>query len=171
MASKILLKLIDEAILPAVLVIGGKVISLAALVWFLGLSWQFSTTTLIPTVSFDNPVDLLLVNSYSNLVMFVVIAAGLFWVLFRAHVLHDTHISPSLTLKLLTWDLTAFLTSSFDVFHQAVVWFAFLWLVLLSLGLHVVLGITYFWVFVIALVFSLLLTWLLIEDIERELAL
>lgn len=170
MASKILLKLIDEAILPAVLLIGSKIVSLAALVWFWGLPWQFSSTSPIPTVSFENPKDLLLTNSYSNLFMFAVIVLGLSWILFRAHLLHDTHILPSLTLKLLSWDLTGFLVSSFDVFHQAVVWFAFLWLSLLSIGLQVVLGVTYFWIFAVALLVTLFLSWLLIEDVERELA-
>lgn len=170
MASKILLKLIDEAILPAIFTITAKILSLALIIALAQISWQFSLSTTFPTISFTNANDLIFVNSYSNLIMFLIIVVGFLGVLARAHIFHDTHILPSLTLRLLSWDLTSLLSSSRQIFQKAVVWFAFLWLSVLFLGLQVVLGINYFWIFLLAVVVSIFLTWVLVEDIERELA-
>ena len=169
MASKILLKLIDEAILPAVLIVSSKILSLAAIIYLFQIPWELSTTA-FPTLAFTNPSNLIFVNSYSNMVVFISICAGLLWVLVRAHVFHDTHILPSLSIRLLSWDLTGLLTSSHEIFHKAVVWFGFLWLALLFLGLQVLFGVTYLWIFAAAIPATIFLTWLLIEDLERELA-
>lgn len=170
MTSKILLKLIDEAILPAILVVSAKILSLAVVIHLAHIPWEFLTTGNLPSLAFQNPTDLTFVNSYSNLIMFLVIIIGFLWVLTRAHVFHNTHISPSLTLRLLSWDLTGLLTSSRQIFQKAAIWFAFLWLAVLFLGLQVFLGINYFWIFVVAVVAAVFLTWLLVEDLERELA-
>ena len=169
MASKILLKLIDEAILPAIFTICAKILSLAVIIYLARIPWHLSTLGSFPTLTFASSNDLIFVNSYSNLIMFLIIVLGLLWILTRAHVFHDTHISPSLTLRLLSWDLTDLLTTSFNIYQKSVIWFAFLWLALLFLGLQVLLGISYFWIFVVAAVITVFLTWLLIEDLEREL--
>lgn len=169
MASKILLKLIDEAILPAIFTVCAKILSLAVIIYFAQIPWRLSTVGNFPTIIFASNNDLIFVNSYSNLIMFLIIVLGLLWILTRAHIFHDTHISPSLTLRLLSWDLTELLTTSFNIYQKSVIWFAFLWLALLFLGLQVLLGISYFWIFVIAAVITVFLTWLLVEDIEREL--
>lgn len=168
MASKILLKLIEEAILPAVLIAAAKILSLVAIIYFFQVPWEFSATT-FPALTFTNPGNLIFVNSYSNMVVFASICVGFLWVLIRAHVFHDTHILPSLSIRLLSWDLTGLLTSSHEIFHKAVIWFGFLWLALLFLGLQVLFGVTYLWIFVAAIPVTIFLTWLLIEDIGREL--
>ncbi|MBM4402676.1 MAG: hypothetical protein FJ044_05525 [Candidatus Cloacimonetes bacterium] len=170
MVSKILLKLIDEAILPAVFTIAGKIFSLAVIIYLARVPWEFSTSGNFPTLTFVNSSDLIFVNSYSNLIMFLIIVLGFLWVLARAHIFHDTHISPSLTLRLLAWDLSSLLTSSRQVYQKAVVWFAFLWLSVLFLGLQALLAINYFWIFLLAAIAAIFLTWVLVEDLEREMA-
>lgn len=169
MFSQILLKLIDEAILPAVFLIAGKVISLFLIVMLLGLRWEISLTSLLPALSFGGSEDLLIANSYSNLVMFFLMALGLIWILTRAHVFHDTHISPPLTLKLLQWNFTSLLTSSFNIFHQAVVWLSYLWLTVILLAIHTLAGINFAWITLLAFTLAIGLTWFFVADVEREL--
>lgn len=167
MTSKILLKLIDETIVPAILIIASKIIGLALVVWAKNLPWDFRGFV-IPAFSFYSSTDYLVANSWSNLFMFATITAFLILTLTRAHIFHDTHISPFLTLKLLTLNLTGFLTTSFDIFHRAIVWLSYSWLTTLLILIQAYLGLCYFWIALLCLGFCVLFTWFFILDIERE---
>lgn len=168
MPSRILLRLIDEAIIPAIVVVVAKTVAVVILIQWLGLEWQFNTQSLIPGIVFDSPEVGVFVNSYSNLFLFLVILIGLGWVLTKAYHFHDRHVSPGFVLQLLSWNLTGLLSNSNEVYHQGLVWMSYLWLVTLLIGAHVLFGITFGWVLVVALALSLLATWLFVADVERE---
>lgn len=168
MVSRILLKLVDEAIIPAILVLAAKILGLAAIVWLFNLSWQLSTSPTLPAVTFESQAQLLTANSYSNLIMFGVVAAGLFWILARAHTFHDTHISPSMALRLLSWGATALMVNTFEAYSQAVVWLSYLWLTFFLIVLHTIFALNYTWVAFVCFVLSIFLTWLFVVDVERE---
>lgn len=168
MVSRILLRLIDEAVLPAVVVLVAKILAVVSLIYFLKLDWQFNTTSLIPEILFESSETVTFVNSYSNLFLYLVILLGLGWVLVRAYHLHDTHIAPSFVLQLLSWNLTGLLSSSDEVYHQGFIWFSYLWLVTLLIGLNTFLGLNYLWIFIFAIACSLFASWVLVADVERE---
>lgn len=168
MASKILLRLIDEAILPAVLVVFVKLVSLAALVRTFNYSWSLDTTAAFPALEIESHAALVTVNSYSNLAVFAAVAIGLVWILAKAYHFHDTHVAPTTTLKLLSWNLTGLLSNSYEVYHQAVVWLSYLWVVFLLMLVHTAVGLQYTWLTAAVFAASLFLTWLFIHDVERE---
>lgn len=168
MASRVLLRLIEEAIVPAIIIFVAKLFAVVFLIQWLGAQWQFNTLSAFPSVSFTDGATLLFVDSYSNLFMFIVAVMGLAWVLTKAHHFHDTHISPRFVLQLLSWNLTGIISTSNDLFHEGVVWFSYVWLATLFIGLHVLMGTTFLWVFIVALLVSIVMTWFLVSDIERE---
>ncbi|MCA9391737.1 hypothetical protein KC614_00845 [candidate division WWE3 bacterium] len=168
MPSKILTRLISEALLPAVLLVVAKVIGVLVLVKSFSIAWQLNTSSLLPDFVLHDKAATVFVNSYSNLIVFVVVIIGLAWVLTKAYHFHDTHIKPSLILQLLSWNLTGLMTSSHEVYNKGVVWISYMWLVVLLIGVHTFLQATYLWVFVFALVASLVATWYFVADVERE---
>lgn len=168
MASRILLRLISESLLPAAAVFFAKVITVVFLIQWFGLAWGINTLSAVPGIAFSDLATTIFVNSYSNLVMLLVVVIGLMWVLVKAYHLHDTHVSPSFVLQLLSWNLTGLLSNSSEIYHQGLVWLSYMWLVTLLTGFQAYIGTNYFWGFGFALIVSLLATWFFIADVERE---
>jgi len=167
MISRILLRLIDEAIVPAILVIGVKILGMFAVTKVFGYTWSLDLTSFFG-LRFESREALLAVNSYSNLLVLLVLGAGLLWIIIRAVHLHDTHISPRLALRLFSWDLSHLVTTSVDVYHQAVVWLSYLWLFVLLGIIHAATGLAYGWTAAIGFTIAAFFTWLVISDVERE---
>ena len=168
MISRILLRLIDETIVPAILVIATKVIGMWLVTVLFSIEWQVSLSASTTGIQIANREGLLAVNSYSNLLVLVVLMLNLMWVLTKAYHFHETHISPSFTLKLLSLNLTSFISSSSDIYHRALVWLSYLWLVVFLMLLHVILDLAYGWTAAVGVASALFLTWLFINDLERE---
>ena len=154
--------------MPAILVIAVKVIGMWAVTVIFNISWQVSLSASTSGLEVINREGLLTVNSYSNLVVLVVLSLNLVWILTRAYHFHETHISPSFTLKLLSLNLTRLISSTADIYHRALVWLSYLWLVVLMMLLHTILGIAYGWSVAVGVAVALFLTWLFINDLERE---
>lgn len=166
--SRSLIKLIDEAIIPALLVFAAKLLGLAGVNAWLNLSWDPSYGSVLPLFSYRSPEAFEIANSWSNLIVLVVIIVGLLAVLLRAHVFHTSHISPWLSVTLIRRKMTALAASSWDVYHQAVVWLAYLWLALMLFALQAVYGISWWWIDIAGTVIALFCSWLLIADVEHE---
>lgn len=166
--SRSLLKLIDEAIVPCLLVFAAKLLGLVVVNGWLNLSWDPTGASLLPLFSYRSPEAFLLANSWSNLLVLVVILAGILSVLLRAHVFHTSHISPRLSVSLINKQLTSLAVNSWEVYHQAVVWLAYLWLALVLFALQAMYGVSWWWLDIAGTLLALLLTWLLVVDVERE---
>ena len=169
MSSRILIRLIDEAIVPALLVLLAKIIGILVLIQGLGLDWKFDPVALIPRIMFEGTDIVALVNTYSNLTMVAVAMGGLVWVLVRAYHFHDTHMQPSMVLQLLSWNMTGIIATSEQVYQQALVWLSLLWFAIAVMALQTLIGVNYGWSFAIAFFSGLFATWLMVADIEREL--
>ena len=90
------------------------------------------------------------------------------WVLFKSHVLHDSHITPFTSVKLISFNLSSLIQSSFEIYSQATVWLSYCWLTTVLLGILTFSGLIYPWVFYLALGLSLITSVIMILDIERE---
>ena len=108
MISRTLVKLIDQAISPAILLVSARIISVILVSYFLGITVTIDSSGF----AFPTTEDYIQVNSYSTLLMIVVLSIGLFYILLKAWVFHDTHISPQLTAKIFTLRLSSFIQSS-----------------------------------------------------------
>lgn len=164
MFSRILIKLVDEAIIPAVVLLAVKVLS----IFF--FSKKFSVPIQIDVTGFVYPSsqDFILINSYSTLAMICVITVGLLYVILKSNIFHETHIHPSLTAKLFSLKLSSFIQTSFDIYSQGTIWLSYSYLLLLSSGVMAFFDLIYSWIFYVACVLSLISTYVLVLDVERE---
>jgi hypothetical protein len=165
MFSKILLKLVDQAIVPALVLFATRIISL--FVFASIFNAEFSVNKY--GVTFVNPGDYIKVNSYSLLTMVVVLVVALLHNLLKAYYFHNTHITPSLTAKLFTMKLSSLIQSSMDLYSEGVIWLSYAYLMTGVTGLMAMYNFSYVWVFYTSIVFSLLSTVLFVVDIEKEL--
>lgn len=165
MYAKTLVKLIDYAIFPAALVALSKVGSAILFANYFGFSYKTDGARVV----FESLEAFVAVNSYSSLVMFFSVLSGLGWVIVKAHVFHETHISPSFSTKLFSMNLQDLIHTTEIIYSQAFIWLSFAWLITIIFGVYSYFGLSYFWVFLLSLAFSVLATALLIIDIEREL--
>ncbi|MCA9308403.1 MAG: hypothetical protein R3B92_02165 [Patescibacteria group bacterium] len=165
MFSKILIKLVDQAIVPAIVLLASRVLSLVFISSYYRVPYTFDARG----VSFASGTDFVLVNSYSVLFMIVVIAVGILFMLLKAYFLHDTHIAPHVTAKMYSLRLSAFIQSSFDLYSQGAIWLSYLYLMVFVSGILAFFGFIYAWIFIVAIVLGVISSVFLVIDVEREL--
>lgn len=165
MFSKILLKLVDQAIIPALVLFASRVISLFVFAAVFDAEFTVGKYGII----FANPSDYVEVNTYSLFVMVAVLVVALLHNLLKAYYFHNTHITPSLTAKLFTMKLSSLIQSSMDVYSEGIIWLSYAYLMTGVTGLMVMYRLAYDWVFVATLVLSLISTVLFVIDVEKEL--
>jgi hypothetical protein len=168
MASKLLLRLIDEAIVPAFMLLGIKILAVLVIVYMYQIPWEFSPVSVFPTILFEDINATMFVSTYSTLAMYLFAILGLIWVLLRAYYLHDTHISPRTVLQLLSMNASWLISASHDLYHKGLVWLSYVWLITGLIGIHTILGLNALWLLVVGIIVSTLVTWLFIADVERE---
>ena len=174
MISKSLIKLIDEAILPAVLLILVKGAGLFATVFFFNLPFTLeyrSIFGLLPSFRFATLQGYFTAENYSNLAMFAAVAAGTIIVILKAHFLHESHIHPRLHVKLLGLNLERLVQSSYHLYHQAAIWLIFLWLTVGFLVISSIAEITYAQITLAAFLVAANLSWVFALDVEKEIEL
>ncbi len=164
MFSKVLIKLVDEAILPAVVLLTVRICSVVVFAHIFNVSYSLSGSGFV----FETSSDYILINSYSVLSMVLVLSVGVLYVLLKSYIFHDTHIRPSTTARLFSLRLTSLIQTSFDLYSQGTIWLSYLYLVTLVAGFMFFTGFIFSWVFVTSLVLALISTGLFIYDIERE---
>ena len=165
MISRTLVRLIDQAIVPAILLLCTRFTSVVMLSYVFGITFNLSANGF----TFTNNQDYLLINSYSTLAMLGILSLGLLYILVKALFFHDTHINPRLTTKLFHHRMSTLIQSSFELYSQGVIWLIYLYLIA---GVSVVLtlfGLIYSWVLIVSIILCAISTLVLIIDIEHEL--
>lgn len=165
MFSKILIKLIDEAITPALTLVAVRILSIFFICNYFNIEFTLGPTGFL----FRNEEQYRFVNSYSLLSLILVLALGLVYVLVKAYLFHETHIKPGDTAKLYSLKLSSFIQSSFDLYSQGAIWLSYSYLMLFTLIIMALFQLVYLWVFLLALVLVVVLTVLFVLDVEREL--
>lgn len=171
MVAKTTIKLIDEAIIPALLLIISKMFGLFLANYFLKLNYEVNYRgflNFLPSISYQNPQDYISAENYSNLAMFVSCAAGMLYITAKAHFLHESHIAPKVQQKLAAMNLEKFISPSFHLYHQVAIWLIFLWLTTGFLALSTLLKITYWQITALALFISVNFSWFFMLDIQKE---
>src|SRR3990167_92840 len=174
MITKSIIKLIDEAIVPAVFLILAKGIGLFATVVFFNLQFTLeyrSIFGLLPSFRFATLQGYITAENYSNLAMFAAVAAGAIIVILKAHFFHESHISPRLHAKLVNLNLERMVAPSYHLYHQATIWLVFLWLSVGFLTLSSIAKITYPQITIAAFLVAANLSWVFALDIEKEIEL
>lgn len=164
MFSKILIKLIDQAILPAILLLVARIASLL----FFARVFSADYTVTNTGFTFYDTQAYVTVNSYSLLVMQAILAFGIFYVLIKSFVFHDSHIKPRLTAKLFSLNMSSFIQTSFDLYSQGAVWLSYVYLMFLVSTFLAFFSLVHSWVFFVSFVIAILSTVALVFDIEDE---
>lgn len=165
MFSKVLSKLVDQAIVPALVLVVVRLLSVVLVSNYLKIPVFLEYTGFV----FKNPSDYIIVNSYSTFIVMLTLVLGIVYVLLKSLLFHDSHITPGLTAKLFSTRLSYLIQSSLDLYSQASVWLSYLYLVTVVSGIMYMFETSYAWVFVAGIVFSVIVTYIFIIDIEREL--
>lgn len=164
MISKVLVKLIDRAIVPAILLLATRVISIVLLSRYFGLPVKISRSGFV----FDSFADFVKVNSYSTLVMTMILVLGLVYILVKSLAFHDSHIKPSLSAKVFSLKIQHIIQDSFHLYSEATIWLSYAYLLLLFSGIMLASKLLYSWVFYITAAATLISTILFIFDVEEE---
>lgn len=171
MIAKSTIKLIDEAVIPAMVLITAKIIGLFMVNYLLKIDFAINPKgflAILPTLTYTTPTDYIVAENYSNLAMFVAVSLGTLMVVFKAHFLHETHISPKFHQKLIKLNLEKFVSTSFHLYHQVTIWLIFLWLVTVLIVLSTLSEIMYPQISAIAVIIALNFSWILAVDIQKE---
>ncbi len=168
--SKTLVNLIDIALVPAALLVVGKLIGLFVTIQVFALPWTMqeipgSFFSIRPALMAE---DIIVASSYSDLIMYLLIAAGFSIILIQATHFHETHIKPKLLVKLANNNLLGLVRSSFDLYHYAAIWTIFLWLTQLLIWIDIATGKTYVWIGIGTLLANVVFTAFLLQDVYRE---
>lgn len=169
--SSSLIKLIEYSLLPAVLMIIGKIagVYITAFLFNIDLGVMTSTEAYIGLQPAVPAEFVTLVSSYSDLIMFMFVGIGFSFNLISAVYFHDTHIETKTINALAKFNLLFLINSSFQLYHSGIIWFVFTWMADLIIFLNAVAGKTYAWIFIVATLFSLALTVALFRDLSQEL--
>lgn len=165
MLSKILIKLIDRAIVPAILLLATRIVSITLICRYLDLPVKISKSGFV----FESFADFVKVNSYSTLVMTTVLIAGISYILIKSLAFHNSHVKPALSAKIFSFKAHHLIQGSFHLYSEAVIWLSYAYLLLLFTGVMVTSKLLYNWVFYITAGVTLVSTVLFMFDVEEEL--
>lgn len=168
--SKSLLKLLDNSIFPACVMILGKLVGVLIALWAFGIPYSLRDYfSAVYSLRFVVPsADIQTISSYSDLVMYIVVAACFSIVLVRAIFLHSTHVTPSLITKLANNDLLKLVQSSYEIYHSATIWLIFLIISNVLVLVNVFQSSSYAWIGVVCTFATIVLTAILLSDVYRE---
>jgi hypothetical protein len=164
MFSKILIKLIDESIVPAILLLATRLISVVLVARANSIPFEIGAGGLM----FKSAEDYVLVNSYSTFYMIVALTVGLLYILVKSWFFHDSHIKPQTAATLFNMRGHSLIQNSFNLYSQGSIWLSYSYLLMFVAGLMAIFKFIYGWVFYVALALCAVSTALLILDVEQE---
>lgn len=170
-----LIKLLDEVLLPIILVIAAKLGGIFLISYWISAPWQISLNqsnlNQIYFISFHSSRDLTLVSSFSDLFAVAVCGIGVTWIIFRSHFLNLDTVHPKISAHLHRVGREFLLSDSYHLYHQAAVWLSLAWITFAVIFSNTLLGITSSVVLGIATVVSLSFSIVLYRLIQSSYAL
>ena len=165
MYSKILTKLISEAITPFFGFLFIKVIVTIFTARSLGINIDLYSL-LNTSVNLN---DYILINSNVIFGFIVFSFLGLSYSLIKSIYFHNSHIEPRVSLSILNLRVGFLIQDSFHLFSQNLIWLIFNYTSMFLTLFLFSLGLIHAYLIVISLLFTLLGTYFLVLDIEYEL--
>lgn len=169
--QKSLITILENSLFPSALVIFGKFAGIVFVISSFNLPYtvsEYVSSVLNGTMVL--PIeDAVAISTYSDLIMFLIIAIGFSIHLFRAIFFHDSHLSPKVITRLADLNLLNLIRDTYDIYHKAAVWLGFLWVSVMIIIVNMFIGTTLFWVGGLAIFTTIGLTIGLIQDAHQEL--
>ena len=172
--SRTLVKLIDSSILPAAIMICGKVAGLIFVNLAFGYDWGIVTDPnnfFSVNIVYKTAQEQLVATSYSNLIMYIFLFIGLSVVLYRAMFFSASRITPRMISRLANNNLIDLVNDSFEIYYSATVWLVILWLSFFVISINVILSRAFLWTGTVTFAASTVLTIVLLRDVSTEIKL
>ena len=164
--------LLADFLLPTVLIIGSKYVSVFIFNLVLFLDWRFAFSAYqvftIPFIQYKNQTDLIMVSSFSTLIMTMVLAVGYSLALYRFQYFHEKFITPKLAARLYSKKKEHLIFQEARAHNQITVWFALAWSTFLVTLLGYLGGTIVLFVVLVNLVIVLLLSSATIFDMHKK---
>jgi len=165
--SKSLIRLVDEAILPAFLIVGSKIIAIAAITDILSLRYYYQN---LFTLYYTTPVDSMVVSTWSDIVIYAVMLFGVIVILVKLLYFTEGKTNPAVVLKLAKANKLGFIQASVDLYHSLFIWMLFLTGITIYLCVRIVAGIDPVILAIPVLVFYLGSVWVAIKEAEKDIS-
>lgn len=139
-----LLKLLDQAILPTVIVIGSKIGGIFLGSYFFNTTWEFSFQSHLPAnlffLNFSSLADLTKISNFSDMLVIVACGVGFTWVIFKTNFMNQDSVHPKFAARLHRGGKDFLLSSFRSLGHQLSVWYLLSWLVFTTVFGNVLAG-------------------------------
>lgn len=146
MFSKIILRLVDAAILPSLSVFGVK---LSSTILF-SLYWRLPLSIGLSGLNFSNFSDFYRVNLFSNMILFLFTFATLFLVLLRSYLFTEENLNPILGARIANLGLESVTVPLWQSYTHAAVWLTLSFSVTLSLFTQALFDFSSFYLFALS---------------------
>lgn len=160
------LKFIDKAILPAVLLVAGKVLTIFLLALVFSVPWSFNSINGnygFFFINFANSNDAFFLNNLSDFVMLLTVSVGFLWTIFRGSHFREDRLHPITTARLHKSGREGLIIKQRAALTEGLVWLSLSWVVLFLILNNCLQGYTSQVVFGFAAVATLGLTITLFE--------
>lgn len=164
------LKLVDEAVIPVVLVIGAKICAIFLVTIVLNYPWTFGRvddSLSLWFITFSNFNHLIVVSSISDFFAALVAGIGFAWIIYRSEDFGKENLHPKRASHLHRKGLEFLIINTYEAFHQASIWFIVSWLTVFSIFLNSIVGITSVFILGFSVSITLILTYGLREFVRR----
>lgn len=165
MISKFILKLIDLAILPSLLVFASKFLGIFIVLNLTKVSYEIGSSGII----FKSLEDFYRINSLSNIPFIIFVFSGLFLALSRVYFLSSFSISPYISGKIANLGLEGLLVPPWKGYMLVAIWAIISIIVTLSLFTQFLLGLAPVMQFATSLALLFLFFFLTVLLLERDL--
>ena len=163
--SKSLVKLVDEAILPAFVLVGLKVVGIAIVNNLLSLSFYYQN---FGKIFYATQLNVVTVNSASDMIVFGGVFLVCLFLIAKLLFFTDDKAKPSILLKLAKADKVGFIQTSIELYHVLFVWMLFLTGVVIYIIIRSIYLLDYPVILAPSVALYLILLWIVIKEIERD---
>lgn len=163
--SKSLIKLVDEAILPAFLIIAIKALSISFFNEIFSLSYLYQN---LGKAYYQRASDVIFVNTLSDFAVYLFLFGGLVFILIRILFFTDKHTDPAVVLKLSRANRRVFIQTSVELYHVLVIWLIFFLGMSGYVLIKTFIGLESAWEGIAICILSGTLLWVIIKQIEED---
>jgi hypothetical protein len=169
--QKLITAILKTSLMPAAVMIIGKLFGLLISNSLFGLNMYISNEIKgIYTVQlfFTNIQETILANSFSNVLMLLLVGIGFVSYFARYHLYRTTTSNPRTLVKLVKLNLLGWITSNKGGVIETTVWAIFLWFSCIIIITQSINGSSFYWIGIIALLSLISSFWAITNALEIE---
>lgn len=171
--SNLLRRALKTSIVPAILMIAGKLFGLflASILYDLNLQLDNDIAGIFSVQLFyTDATETVLANSVSNLVMISLLVMPVLYYILKTSIYQSSINNPRTIVKMTKLNISKWITKDDSSFLKTFIWSSFLCLASIITIAHSLQGLTYAWIGILAAFLTLFSIWGAIKTFETETA-